>query len=665
MNKPIHWVHDYETLINCFTAVFQHYKTDETRIFVVHELRNDFDELVVFLRENQRLGQRHISFNGLAFDAQITHYILIHYELWRELPPKKIAHEIYKRAQHVINLSNNREWLDFYESKMVIPQIDVYKLNHWDNAAKRSSLKWIQYSMDWHNLQDMPIHHETMIHTQEELDMIIEYNINDVESTKAILHKSKSEINLRKDLTNAYGIPLYNASEPRIAKDLFLYFLVQKTKMNKWDLKNSKTKRVMITVDDIILPYIKFKTPEFNGLLTMFQELIIFPDQTKGGFKHSVNYHGMRTDFGLGGVHGARSSSVYEATEGMTIMTSDVTSFYPNLAIRNNWAPAHLPKQAFVEQYEWFFDERKKIPKKDPRNYVYKIILNSTYGLSNDKYCYLYDPQFTMQITVNGQLSLMMLYEMIQEEIPGAIPLMQNTDGLETIIAKKHIPKYMEICERWEKLTNLNLEHEKYQKLILADVNNYIAINKYKEVDKQKYHDLKKDKSRDLFKEKDGKFYWAGTKDKGRFEIDKALHKNKSNKIVTLALFDYFVHDVPPETTLSNNKNIFDYCSGKKIRGAWQFKTEHIEDGKHVVEDQQKTIRYYISNKGCKIMKHHKTDGRVMQLEAGKWVQTMYNNHKEIPWEDYDINEDYYLQAIYREIENVTQAIKKSQLKFF
>ena len=73
----------------------------------------------------------------------------------------------------------------------------------------------------------------------------------------------------------------------------------------------------------------------------------------------------------------------------------------------------NIPQEAFCEQYEWFFDERKKIPKKDPKNYVYKIILNSTYGLSNDENSFLYDPEFTMRITINGQLSLSMLYEMI------------------------------------------------------------------------------------------------------------------------------------------------------------------------------------------------------------------------------------------------------------
>ena len=284
---------------------------------------------------------------------------------------------------------------------------------------------------------------------------------------------SKSQIDLRRDLTNEYNIDLYSASEPRISKELFLFFLSQRTGLKKFELRQMRTKRIKITVRDIILPYINFTTAPFQKLLDRFREAVIYPEETKGGFKYSVNYRGVRTDFGLGGVHGAKESKVYNANEDMIIMTSDVTSFYPNLAIRNKWAPAHLPEREFCNLYEWFFEERKKIPKKDPKNYVYKIILNSTYGLSNDANSFLYDPEFTMKITINGQLSLTMLYEMICEEIPNAVPLMQNTDGLETMIPRKYVDKYMEICGRWEKITNLELEHDRYTKLVLGDVNNY------------------------------------------------------------------------------------------------------------------------------------------------------------------------------------------------
>jgi len=152
-----HWVMDYETLSNCFLGVFEHYKTDEVKVFCIHELRNDLPQFIDFLEENRRNNEWHISFNGLAFDAQITQYILLNYRRFMRMTATEVANAIYKKAQDCIMRQNTRGlFQEWPEHKLFIKQIDVFKLNHWDNPAKRSSLKWIQFTMDWHNLQDMP-----------------------------------------------------------------------------------------------------------------------------------------------------------------------------------------------------------------------------------------------------------------------------------------------------------------------------------------------------------------------------------------------------------------------------------------------------------------------------------------------------------------------------
>ncbi len=508
-----HWVMDYETLSDCFVAVFEHYKTNETKTFVVHDLQNDFDEFINFLKDNIENKEWHISYNGLAFDAQVTHYILDNYEQWdADLSGCEIATIIYNYAQYCIQKSNNKEFSDYPQWKMKIGQIDLFKLHHWDNPAKRSSLKWIQYSMDWQNILEMPIDHTTKITTKEELDTVIEYCINDVQSTKEIFNRSKSQIKLRKELTDTYGINLYSASEPRISKELFGYYLTQKLNIPKRDLKNMRTYRTTIKISDIILPYISFTSPEFQMLHERFKSLEVDASKLKGSFKYSVNYKDVKTDFGLGGVHGAAKKGVYESNDDMIIMSSDVTSFYPNLAIRNQFSPGHFPKQDFCDQYEWFFEERKKIPKSNPMNYVYKIILNSTFGLSNDEKSFFYDPELCLRITINGQLTLMMLYEQIMERIPGAIALLQNTDGVETVIPREHYDLYMDICKEWEEKTNLQLEHDEYQKLVLADVNNYIGVNNYREVDITKWREIKQAEPHYLFKVDNDKFSYAPVK---------------------------------------------------------------------------------------------------------------------------------------------------------
>jgi hypothetical protein len=655
---------DFETLSNMFLGVFESVKTEDREIFVIHKSQNDILELITFLERNIALDEWHVSFNGLAFDSQITEHILRNKEQLLEQDGETIARWIYQKAQDTIQRSNSGEFAEFSPKNLSIRQIDVFKLNHWDNPAKRSSLKWIEYSMDWKNIMDMPIHHTREI-TQDQIASITKYCINDVRATKAIMHLSKSQIELRKSLTDEYGIDLFSASEPRIAKELFLHFLSEQTGIKKWDLRNMRTKRDQIVVKDIILPYIEFKTATFQHLLKKFQEVVIYPGQTKGGFKYSVQYKGVKSDYGLGGIHGAIASRVYESSDDMVIMTSDVTSFYPNLAIRNKWAPAHLPQKEFCDQYEWFFDERKVIPKKDPKNYVYKIILNSTYGLSNDENSFLYDPEFTMRITINGQLSLSMLYEMICEEIPGAIPLMQNTDGLETMIPREYVDKYMEICARWEELTSLQLEHDTYSKIVLGDVNNYIAITEYSEVHKDVYEKVKEENPHYLFKIENDKYYFAATKSKGRFEFHNlALHKNKSFLIIPKALHAYFVEGIAPEEFLKQNQNIFDYCGGVKIKGEWVYVEKYIKDGVYKEKDLQHTIRYYISKSGSKIVKVNKSDKREIQTEAGKWLQQVYINHvDDMPFDDYEINYKYYLENIRKEIEGLEP--NKNQLSLF
>ena len=625
--EKTHWVMDYETLSNCFIAVFEEVSSTNRMIFIVHKKANHIAELIKFLEKNISEQEWHVSFNGLSFDSQITEYILKNKSILLESHAEDIAKDIYKQAQQIIERSNAGEFPEYSEKYLSIKQVDVFKLNHWDNAAKRSGLKWIQYSMDWMNIQEMPIHHTAEITTMKVINLILDYCCNDVKSTKEILHRSSSQVNLRATLTDEYKINLYSASEPKISKELFLHFLSKKLGTSKYNLKQVKTNRKEIKVKDIILPYVKFNQPEFKPLLRAYENLTIDPRNIKGAFKFKLKHKNVVTEYGLGGLHGANKNGIYEATEDMIIMSSDVISFYPNLAIRNGWAPAHLPKDHFCSLYEWFFEERKKIPKKDPKNYVYKIILNSTYGLSIDPTSFLYDAQFGMQITINGQLLLTMLYEMLSEGIPGSIPVMQNTDGLEMMIPRDKKEKYLEICKQWEDMTSLQLEHDQYKKMFIADVNNYIAV----------------------FEDPNKK-----PKCKGRFEFeDIALHKNKSFLVVRKAVYNYLVYDIPPEKTLTENKNIFDYCAGVKIRGDWGFKQTCVINQEIVYGDLQNTLRYYITSKGCKIIKVNKTDKREIQLEAGQWMQEVFNKVENKSWEEYYIDESYYLKSIYKEIASV------------
>lgn len=638
---------DYETLKNCFIAVFEHYKEDKRKVFAIHPLTNkiQYSLFISFLRENIENDEWHISYNGLSFDSQVTEYILKNCEDWYQLSNEEIAHNIYLYAQELI-IRDRSVPPDFPEWKLSIKQIDLFKMNHWDNVAKRSSLKWIQYSMDWGNVEDMPISPHEPITSIEQLETVIRYCINDVTSTKKILDVSKEQLALRKSLTEEYGINLYSASETKIARELFAHFLSKQTGIAKHELKQMRTHRTHVSLNECILSYVSFDTKIFQDLLNFFRGKVI--RETKGALNHNIHYKNMDIVYGLGGVHGVREPGIYEAKEGYTIMTSDVISFYPNLAIRNKLSPAHINRDQFCDLYEWFFEERKKYPKSDPKNYVFKIILNSTYGLSNDENCFLYDPKLTMSITINGQLLLSRLLEMLAEEIPGSIPLMINTDGLEMMIPTSFRDKYLDICKRWEQLTNLQLEHDQYKKIIIADVNSYIAI----------YENPKKEPKCK------GRFEWKDLQDK-KVAV---LHKNKSFLIIPKAIYHYFVHDIDPKDFLKENREIYDYCGGIKAKGDWSIVAISVEKGVINESVLQKTNRYFVCKQGAKLIRRHKIDGREIQIDSGHWTHCIYNRAiSEQSFDELNVNEDYYLEQIYKEINQIDKQVtrKYTQLELF
>jgi len=192
------------------------------------------------------------------------------------------------------------------------------------------------------------------------------------------------------------------------------------------------------------------------------------------------------------------------------------------------------------------------------------------------------------------------------------------------IIPREYEQVYDDVCKQWEQMTSLELEHDKYKKLFLYDVNNYLSV----------YENNK-------------------TKCKGRFDFqDLALHKNKSFLIIPKAIYNYFINDIKPETYLASNTNIFDYCGGVKAKGNWYIEEHFVKDGQYTVNKLQKIVRYYISKDGVKLVKKN-PDGRQIQVEAGKWLQTTFNVYEEKPFDRYNINLDYYLEQIYKEINTI------------
>lgn len=641
-----HWVHDYETLSNCFVGVFEHYKEDLTKVFVIHTLRDDRKELLDFLLQNKKNKEWHISFNGLAFDSQITEFILRD-KNFMKVSAEEAAKAIYKQAQTTIQKSNNGDYVQYPEWSQAIGQIDIFKLNHWDNPNKRCGLKWLQYAMDWPNVQEMPIPHTYNVRTLAEIDTIIEYCINDVRSTKKLMLLSKPLLDVRSSIKSKYNMKCYSYSNTKMGSELLLNLYCKATGQEPKEVKQYRTYREQVPIKEILFPYIKFQSLDLMGFHEMLKGKVI--KNTKKDFKYTLNFRGYEFEYGAGGIHQCIERGIYKADDRFIIKDLDVASLYPSIACQNGMYPAHLGKDFFRVYKQDIVDVRlAEKKKKEGKNIAiiegFKEAANSTFGNSLSEHSWLLDAYYGMGTTINGQLLLTMLVEDLLLNIPEAQLLQTNTDGATMRFPKEYLQTYETICKNWEEKTKLTLEFADYQAMYIWDVNNYI-----------------------------GHYTSGKTKCKGRFEWEDQqnykvthLHKNKSHLIVSKALFNYFINNIPPEKYLAENRNIYDYCAGKKIKGdGWKFVESCYTPQGMQEKELQSTIRYYVSKTGCKIIKKNYQDGRETQLEAGKWLQTIFNVYEKKTWEEYGVDEDYYLEEIYKEITNLIPPPKKQlQLEF-
>jgi len=622
------YVYDIETYKEAFIVVFKNIKDEKNYIFEISDRKNDYDKLVKFVKSVDYL----IGFNNLAFDWPVFRSVIL---------DKLDSYQAYEYANHIIN----KEYSQLPSWQEEIKQIDLYKIWHFDNKAKRTSLKWCEFFLRAPKLQDLPYKPGDSL-TNKMIDQIIEYCINDVDATYELFKVSKDKLKLRKTLGKQYNLNLINANDPKIGSEIFASIISERLGVSKRTLLNMRTHRPVILIDELILPYISFKSKEFNHILNFFAKTIVINGDLKGVIENHINYKGLQYDYGAGGIHGSKTG-IFKEDRNYMIIDIDVASYYPNLAIKNKFYPEHLGEE-FCDIYEEVYNTRKLAKKKakqekDPVaiavNAGLKLGLNGTYGKSNDKYSFFYDPAYTLKTTINGQLLLSMLAESLAD-ISEVIQI--NTDGLTIRVKRSLESKVMSICRDWEQLTQLELEYAYYKKMVVRDVNNYIAqtINGY-------------------------------CKYKGVFEIDKevagepALHKNNSYRIIPIALKEYFINNIPIEETLKNHKNIYDFCAGIRGRSGWKFKLRSQNSNKETL--LQKTNRYYVSTNSsdtCALLIKYHDDGRESYVEAHPKSGCYYNcqimnNYFET--NNYKINYTYYERACRK----IVNQIIDNQLNLF
>lgn len=568
-------VYDIETICNCFSLNAQGLYSDLDITFEISQYRDDRVQLLAWFDYWAANQTPMISFNGLGFDYPVIHQLFNNRYL--------SVYDLYEHAQSIIH-SNNRFANQVWESDRFTPQLDLFKLHHFDNPAKSTSLKALQVNMRSESVMEMPIPFDQPI-SREDIDRyLIPYNKHDVKRTRDFAHFSMDAIKFRIGLMDSLRGDVVNWNDTKIGAKILEQRLGEDLCYDRSSGRKQprQTYRSSIALNDIIFPYVQFRSSEFNRILTWMRAQTLSEDEvsgkirTKGVFTDvCATVGGFEFHFGTGGIHGSVSSQKIVATPDEHIVDIDVASLYPNIAIQNGLYPEHLGHR-FVEEYARLPAERKEWQAKKGSKCTeansMKLASNGTYGNSNNPHSVFYDPRFTMQITVNGQLLLCMLAEWLLT-VPTLSLVQINTDGLTYRIHPSQ-RRHAEIIRAvWERQTRLVLEEAEYSRMWIRDVNSYCA-----------------ESTNGKLKTKGAFWFPRNFPDDISNSQPPAWHKDFSNIVSTMAAVEYMVNGVDIERFIYSCADPYLFMCRAKVDRSSQL---WIGD-----QEVQRITRYYIAHNG-------------------------------------------------------------------
>jgi hypothetical protein len=613
-------IYDIETMKNFFSYTDIEEDSETPTIFTISPWNNDVDKLVDYLQQPMMM----VGFNNIGFDAVVLEHIVENRERYSSMPGHNVAYSIYIFVQQFITKDDKDKPRSRSKN-----QLDLYLINHYNNKARRTSLKSLQVSMGWHNVQEMPIHHDTEI-TEDQVQDVLDYNLNDVLSTRKFYFLNAEKIEFRRAFSKLYKANFMNRPDVSIGEEIFLRYIKESSGLDKKALKERVKYDTAVYLEDCVIPYIRYQNFEFQELLSSIKRTVV-TEETK--FKHTVVFKGFHFHFGVGGIHGCTSPGKYEENDEYEIIDFDVKSYYPNIAITNNFHPKHIPQEVFINTYKKIFDDRVEAQQAgdDVVQAGLKLALNGIFGKTGESTSAFFDRYYFYKITVNGQLLLTMLAETYMTNVQNLQLLQINTDGLTIRIHKDSIERVLEINRRFMKMTGLILEDSKYKLMIIRDVNNYLAVSTNGKVKK-----------------------------KGIFETEKDWHKDNSYLIVPKAVENYFVSRIPIKNTIFESRNIYDFFGRYKATRGWHAEVHTVQEGNKVIRNLGKVMRFLPTTTGDSVYKQN-ADGRLNSLLAGGFAQECNYFEEKESWEDYQIDYNFFAY----ECKKIIDEIEPQQLTLF
>jgi hypothetical protein len=536
------------------------------------------------------------------------------------------------------------------------------------------SLKQVSINLKWHNLLDFklpPIDDEEgdvyrkkdayRGMTNEQLNHLItndfdryilpkyvepmlHYNKNDVYLVCEIARQKPDEIKLRYSLGAAFNLNLLCAARSSIADKLLYKFYSERSGLTIDKFKDLRTQRTALSFNKIIFPHICFKTKQLQDLLEDMKKVVIYRTN-KDAFEKVIQFYGTTYTIATGGLHSQDRPAVLTSTDKYTYVHYDISSFYPSVMVAYNIAPKHLNNNVFVKMVDYFRLTRIKCKHtKDEDGLVVagvhnklaaealKIVINAIYGKFGFEMFFLFDRFAQMQVTINGQLMVMMVVEAL--ELDGIHVVSANTDGIIVKLPKDKEENFKRITDDWCAQNKLGADSERYKLFVTRDINNYFDIQSNDKVE-----------------------YKGGLDPK---QYLKDLKKGYDMPVVAKAVFEYFAHGTPVMETLRNHKDILDFCKTQNVGKQFEIVYQKVENGKVIDIHSQRHVRFYVSTKGVIIMKENVNSNQRSVLASGKPVIILNKlDDKDISLRNIDYK--YYYEEAYKIINPIKLGISPNQ----
>jgi hypothetical protein len=606
---PDTYFYDLELFPNCFMASFQKRGSDEIKTVTLHPSKST-DQLGRLLSLFQS-GGYFVGYNSRHFDDPIMNWLLMHNAA--SMDRKTVIRKTYELAGQIIDgsIPNKYKYADYFKS------IDLMMVGN----LYTKSLKRVAINLKWPKLQDFPYDIEHQVQ-EDEIPELRDYNHNDVGITAALFEELKDDINLRVFISRNEGVDVISRPNSTIADMLLEKKYSQEAGVPKRAFKNSQTTYDgKIDISDVIVDDVNFQTSKMQSVLWDLKNESIYPG---GNFKKEFWLGRQKYTLAKGGLHSNHDGEWIEPGPNERLLEADVSSYYPFLIFQHGFCPDHL-SSAFIDILEEITMDR--IQDKREGNWTAsaakKIVINSVYGKSRDDNSWMHDPMVTYQTTINGQLFLLMLIERLEEA--GMPVVYANTDGINVKVPGPKVDEYHAICDAWEQHTGFVLDHEEFQFMALADVNNYI------------------------WQKDDGSLKRKGRLNKNRHKGSWGLGRSFDMPVVPLAVERYFTDGVDPAKTIREHEDVYDFCTTQNVDSSYDIEYHTIEDNQMHVKQCQSTNRWYVSKMGGALLK---VRGDTQQsLEAGEHVRLL--NGPPTPEDRKAVREEYYIQKARQEIEPI------------